>query len=268
MAKPSVYQDHKMTERDCTDRAWEEWGRLEPYYSVLTQSKYRMSALDSEARQEFFESGQLHADGVLSAIRKHVIANFNPKSVLDFGCGVGRLIIPFARIATEVVGLDVSPGMLREAQENCRLYGISNARLLLSDDSLSAVASQKFELVHSSIVMQHIPRDRGKLIFRNLLECVAPGGAVAVQLLYGKSSFASTYGIAPDPAPPTRPKWYELARFLKAQPPPKPTEPEMQMNPYNVNELLFFMQMRGVTRFFSQFTDHTGELGLWLYFQI
>jgi SAM-dependent methyltransferase len=268
MAGMSGYQDNKLTEGNPTDLAWEEWGRLEPYYSVLTQPQYRMSALDSEAKREFFVSGQHHAQGVLQNIRRQMTADFTPRSVLDFGCGVGRLVIPFARIATEVVGLDVSPGMLREAEENCRLNGISNVKLLLSDDSLSVVASQKFDLVHSSIVLQHIPTDRGKLIFRNLLECVAPGGVVAVQLLYGKSRFASSYGVAPEPAPPAKPKWYELVRLLKPPPPPRPAEPEMQMNAYNLNELLFIMQMRGVTRFFTQFTDHAGELGVWLFFQL
>jgi len=44
-------------------------------------------------------------------------------------------------------------------------------------------------------------------------------------------------------------------------------DPEMQMNPYNVNELLFLIQRSGVKQYYAEFTDHGGELGIVLYFQ-
>jgi len=266
MAKPPDKRS-EMNDGHCTDRAWEEWGRLEPYYSVLTNPKYKLSAIDAEAKSQFFDSGRIHVDTVMRDIRQYVFADFNPRTVLDFGCGVGRLVIPFARLVHEVVGLDVSPTMLEQAQENCTAQGVTNVRLQLSDDLLSAVASRKFDLVHSAIVFQHIPMDRGKLIFRRLLDCIAPGGMGAIQLLYSKSIYASTHGIAPEPAPARKSRWYELAGRDKNQPPPAPTTPEMQMNPYNMNELLFFMQTRGVSQCFSRFTDHGGELGIWMFFQ-
>jgi hypothetical protein len=39
------------------------------------------------------------------------------------------------------------------------------------------------------------------------------------------------------------------------------------MNPYNMTEILFLMQTAGVSRFHADFTDHGGELGLFLFFQ-
>ncbi len=249
-----------------TDTAWEEWGRLEPYFGVLTNPKYKMSAMDSEARRQFFESGKTHVDSVMRSIREHVVSEYNPGSVLEFGCGVGRLVIPFARLAHEVVGLDVSSAMLDKARDNCKLEGLTNVKLELSDDSLSAV-SQKFDLVHSAIVLQHIPIDRGKLIFRRLLDCIAPGGVAAIQLLYAKTAYANTHGVAPPPVPPRKPRWYQVIGKRKQPVDPPPAHPEMQMNPYNLNELFFFMQERGIHQFHSQFTDHGGELGLWLFFR-
>ena len=44
-------------------------------------------------------------------------------------------------------------------------------------------------------------------------------------------------------------------------------DPEMQMNPYNVNELLFFIQSQDIRNLYVEFTDHGGELGVFLYFQ-
>ena len=40
------------------------------------------------------------------------------------------------------------------------------------------------------------------------------------------------------------------------------------MNPYIVNELFFYMQGKGVQRFYSEFTDHGGELGLIIFFRM
>ena len=61
------------------------------------------------------------------------------KSSLDFGCGVGRLIIPFARVFEHVTGVDISPAMLEIAQRNCLEQGIHNVEFVRSDDELSRV---------------------------------------------------------------------------------------------------------------------------------
>jgi hypothetical protein len=44
-------------------------------------------------------------------------------------------------------------------------------------------------------------------------------------------------------------------------------DPVMQMNPYNMNSILFLMQENRVARFYADFTDHGGELGIFLFFQ-
>ena len=43
--------------------------------------------------------------------------------------------------------------MLREADANCRAHGIDNARLLPSDDDLSQIEGEQFDLVFSSLVL-------------------------------------------------------------------------------------------------------------------
>ena len=44
-------------------------------------------------------------------------------------------------------------------------------------------------------------------------------------------------------------------------------DPAMQMNPYNLSELGFLLQSAGIRRFHADFTDHGGELGVFLFFQ-
>jgi SAM-dependent methyltransferase len=240
-----------------TDLAWEEWGRREPYFGVITDSKFRSSEMTEQARQEFFESGRWHVNYVMQIIRRKVDANFEPKRVLDFGCGVGRLLIPFAGIAKQVFGLDVSQSMLQEARRNCEVNGVTNVHFLHSDDTLSSL-SGGFDLIHSCIVFQHIPVERGRLIFARLLHHLRPGGVGAVQFTYSKARFAATHGIAPVELSPVS---------VAEQPAPANVDPEIQMNPYNMNTILFTLQESRVAQFYADFTDHGGELGVFLFFQ-
>jgi SAM-dependent methyltransferase len=241
-----------------TDAAWEEWGRRDPYFGVITDPRFRRSRIDEDAEREFFASGGPYVQHVLTKIRKHINPEFVPRSVLDFGCGVGRLLGAFAAIAEDVVGVDVSKSMLQEASRNCNRLGLHNVRLLQSDDDLSQVTGT-FDLVHSFIVFQHIPVERGRAIFGKLLRYIRPGGVGAIHLTYSKTRYAATYGVAPP----------ELPLPQAAAPvTPNATDPEMQMNPYNLNSILFLMQCRGVQEFHVEFSDHGGELGAFLFFSV
>jgi SAM-dependent methyltransferase len=246
-----------------TDTAWEEWGRRDPYFAVITNSKFRRSGINEATRQEFFESGQIDVQHVMATIRKYVDPEFAPRSVLDFGCGVGRLLVSFAKIADNVTGIDVSPSMLQEARLSCNEHQLHNVHLLPSDDDLSSLTGS-FDLIHSCIVFQHIPVERGRCIFAKLIQHLHPGGVGAVQLTYSKMQFSSTLGIAP--SAPSMPSQLLSANALPKQT-PAGADPEIQMNPYNMNEILFLMQSQGISRVQVEFTDHGGELGLFLFFQ-
>jgi SAM-dependent methyltransferase len=242
-----------------TDSAWEAWGRRDPYFGVITDSRFRRSTITEHSRREFFESGESHVHRVLATVRRYIDPGFAPKRVLDFGCGVGRLLPPFAAIAEEVVGLDVSTSMLLEAQRNCDERHLKNVRLLGSDDDLTPLTGA-FNLLHSFIVFQHIPVPRGCAIFIKLLRHIRPGGVGAIHLTYSKAHFATTNGIPPQlPAP--------LGRN-KVRPTSIDADPEIQMNPYNINEILFLMQRERVQRTHIEFTDHGGEFGVFLFFSV
>jgi hypothetical protein len=58
------------------------------------------------------------------------------------------VLIPLAERCREVTGVDVSPAMLEEARRNCEAAGVSQVRLIRSDDNLSAIG-EEFDFVHS-----------------------------------------------------------------------------------------------------------------------
>lgn len=250
-----------------TDAEWEKWGKKDPYFGVITHEKYRSQNLTEDAIIEFFESGRRHIRHVIEVCRRHLDQDFAPKRVLDFGCGTGRHIIPLAEIAEHVVGLDVSDSMLNEALKNCDKYSVQNVRLLKSDDNLSSL-KERFDLIHSHIVFQHIPVKRGRRIFANLLNHLSEGGICVIQFTYSKAIFGMSYGVPPA-------KWRIYDSYMKGKHLFKdllciksPSEdPEMQMNPYNLNELFFLIQSAGIHNTHMEFSDHRGELGVFLYFR-
>ena len=169
-----------------TDADWEAVAQSQPYWGVLSTEKFEGKVLEAQTEEEFFASGNAYVDNLLGALHKFFPEVERPKRVLDFGCGVGRLALAFARYAEEVTGLDISPEMLRLARSHANDRGITNARFLQSDDNLSE-ASDLFDLVNSIIVLQHIPPERGLRIIERLVQKARPGGLFALQVTYGKA---------------------------------------------------------------------------------
>ena len=257
-----------------TDHAWRLWGERDPYFAVITDPQYRATHLDDAAKAQFFASGRDHAQHVLATCTRHLDAKFAPRSALDFGCGVGRVLLGLAERVEQVVGVDVAPGMLAEARRVCDALGLTNVTLLPSDDSLSAL-TQRFDLVHSCIVLQHIDIVRGRQLFRRLVDLVAEGGCGALQVTYGKRYHPGSFGQPPPPpVPPLAPRrgWRSWIGSHAGEPRPDAVaseihgDPAMQMNAYNLSELMFVLQSAGVLSLHLEFTDHGGELGVFLFF--
>ena len=166
-----------------TDADWDKWGETDPYFGVLSSDEYRADNLSDEHRAKFFNSGSDYIDRTLATVREHLDSDFEPVNSLDFGCAVGRLVIPLAHLATTVVGVYVSDHMLAEAASNCAQRNVENASFVKSDDNLTRL-HDSFDLIHSCLVLQHIPTKRGMQIIDALLRHLRPGGVVAIQFYY------------------------------------------------------------------------------------
>ncbi len=70
---------------------------------------------DGARYQERFD--QLQAQGVDIHGEANLVASYRPRTVLDAGCGTGRVAIELHRRGIEVVGADRDPSMLAVARE-------------------------------------------------------------------------------------------------------------------------------------------------------
>ncbi len=244
-----------------TDKDWEKWGKENPYFGVITDPKFLNSNMADASLREFFSSGERHVEHVFEAIRAKIQPEFNPDSILDYGCGVGRLVIPFCRRAQTVVGIDVSPSMLEEARRNCGKYGAGSARLLSVDEFWSLPAST-FDFVHTFIVLQHIPRKRGKEIIGKLIGLLVEGGIGAIHL-----TFSNDRGRMRDVISGMRTHSSLLNGLLNKVKGQEFGRPAMQMNSYSLNQVFEMLMLAQCSKVSIEFSDHAGTRGVMVYFQ-
>jgi ubiquinone/menaquinone biosynthesis C-methylase UbiE len=216
---------------------WERFGRADPYYGVYSQDAFRRENLDDAALETFFASGEEHVEQVLARVQRLVAPDFAPETVLDHGCGVGRLVVAFAESAASVVGVDVSPSMLAEARRNCDARGLTNVELVTADQ-LDALPP-RFDLVHSFIVLQHIPPRQGEEIFETLASLVRPGGAGVIHVPIGVRDWRTRAHAWASRRVPYAPN---VANRLRGRP---WSYPHMQMNVYRLNALAAALLRQG-----------------------
>lgn len=53
-----------------TDNAWKRFGNVDPYFGVVTHTKYHSWALTKEARGQFFRSGEEHVRELMRTLRE------------------------------------------------------------------------------------------------------------------------------------------------------------------------------------------------------
>lgn len=160
---------------------WEDLARSEPHWAVITDDRFRSTRLTSEGQQAFWQSGESYVRHVKDLFVTHFGRTLAPHRALDFGCGVGRLLLPLARCSTEAVGVDISPTMLEHGRAACDRAGVGNVAFYPG-----LPTGRTFDFVNSALVLQHIPIRDGLPLLNQLLACLAPGGLLALQVVFAR----------------------------------------------------------------------------------
>lgn len=229
-----------------TDKAWEKFGRDDPYFGVLAEEKFTADKI-GENRHEFFASGRWTASRIIARFEEHFGALGRDRA-LDHGCGVGRLALPLAERFSEVVGVDVSPSMLAEARSNADALAATNVRFFLADDGLSA-ADGEFDLVNSYMTLQHIRVRRGLRILSSLISRVRPGGGLHIHVsvrtdrLRSRALWWASHHI------PGVKIWQNVCAGRRWN------APAMQMNNYPLNSIVVLLASNGISELLVS-TEH------------
>jgi SAM-dependent methyltransferase len=156
---------------------WDVHAKRDPLWAILSDPS---KAERGWNLRDFLETGKREVSLLMYQLRALNI-DVDRTAALDFGCGVGRLSQPLARYFDVVVGVDISPEMIRLAeqinQHPTRVSYVCNTR-----SDLAALATNQFSFMYSNVVLQHIEPDVALGYLRELMRVVAPRGVLVFQL--------------------------------------------------------------------------------------
>jgi len=157
-------------------RDWEDLGKLDPFWAVLTDSgKNNTWDLD-----EFFRTGERDIASLMAQAER-LGRPGERKAALDFGCGVGRLTQALAGYFEQCTGVDIAQSMVTKARElskhpNCTF-------VVNTQDNLRVFPDSQFDLVSTFIVLQHIgSRAAIKSYIAEFVRVLKPEGLLVFQL--------------------------------------------------------------------------------------
>ena len=142
------------------------------------------SSLDASAYQARFDA--LAASGVDVHGEAALVRSYEPATVLDGGCGTGRVAIELHRHGIDVVGVDVDPAMIAEARR------LAPTLEFLERDLAELELGRRFDVVvlAGNVPLFCPPERRRQLIVRSAAH-VAPGGVLLTGFQLGAAT-AST----------------------------------------------------------------------------
>ena len=130
--------------------------------------------------EEFFTQGASETDAFF---RFCGIVPGSEATVLEIGCGVGRMTRRLSELFGSVVAVDVSEEMLRRCRSNLSAHSNVVYQLVDGDGTLPGVGDAEIDVVFSYITFQHVPSRAAQLrYFEESARVLRVGGKLAVQI--------------------------------------------------------------------------------------
>ncbi len=241
---------------DNPHNSWRRWGERDPYYAVLLDARHRRTVLDGASLAALYASGERYV-AWLEQQFDLLAPNRQRQRALDFGCGVGRITLALAPRYQAAIGVDIAPGMLREAEKQASSRGIANARFVASLDSVEPV-----DAICAFSVLQHMDQAEAEATTRALIDRLRPGGVGAIHILIAdrRSWLRRLYTSLVRQAPLLRLPLNLLRR--------RPLfDPLVQMNPHSLARLVGVLQSAGAkTQIADALGSAAGHLGVEILF--
>jgi SAM-dependent methyltransferase len=166
-----------MMDRATRVEMWDRAGRADTYAQAI-----HPSGVAGTGGPAWHQSGLEHAQQWTAGFRRH--ADYEPATILDFGCGAGRVTFPLAALwpRSDIEAVDASGAMLGRLLDDARVGPGGSGTVVPSlsdgfDGKLPAV-----EAVHSMITLLHYSWADGAELLRRLLLALPAGGLAGVNL--------------------------------------------------------------------------------------
>lgn len=99
-------------------------------------------------------------------------------AVLDFGCGPGFYAVPFAKVAREVVAVDLQPEMLQKASQYAEKNRVK-IKTIQSNGQTIPIPDGSFDMIFLSGVYHELTEK--KQVLAELNRVLKPGGRIVIR---------------------------------------------------------------------------------------
>jgi SAM-dependent methyltransferase len=179
---------------DHVSGVWSQLGEEDPFWSVVTEERYR-SAKSSEAlRSEFYASGRWDIDRLEAWLARAGLSTSMFPVVAEYGCGLGRMTGWLASRFGQVRAFDISAPHLRAAEEHVRRGGLSNVETVQVRTRADLAKLEGADLFFSLIVLQHNPPPIIVDILDRAFSFLNPGGIAFFQIPTYSSEYSFDVG--------------------------------------------------------------------------
>ena len=123
--------------------------------------------------------------------------------VLDIATGPGYIAEAFAKVAREVVGVDLTDAMLAIARERTKEHGVSNVSFRAADAQNLPFENGAFDVVVCRLALHHLLKPL--LVLREMARVCRAGGTVVVEDIYAsefpeRAAYQDRWEILRDPS--------------------------------------------------------------------
>lgn len=151
-----------MTDRVTFSDVVERWRKSDPKHIHPTR--------EHVSEQAYWESGKPQAELVLDLVGVGA-------SVLDFGCGDGRIAIPMAKLGLNVVAVDAATEMVERLDHNAQVQELAIGEINVGIwDGITDVEWPTFDAVNARAVFIHHGHADVAVMVKNLAAILKPGG--------------------------------------------------------------------------------------------
>lgn len=109
---------------------------------------------------------------------KNEFPEFQPKRILDIGCGLGHNVIPIAQAYpnAEVIAIDVAAPMLRYGHARAQDLGIKNVNFMQLDGANTGFANESFDWIQTTMFLHETSSKALYKIMAEIYRMLAFGG--------------------------------------------------------------------------------------------
>lgn len=163
-----------MDTSDLMRQDWDERARKDAFHYIASWRK-------DWTPESFFQSGEEDYERLVAPVFDRWRWEPQGKSMLELGCGAGRMTRSFAERFSHVYAFDISNEMLGHAK--ALFPNASNVNWILGNGTdLSVLGDETVEFAFSYIVLQHMPEPIFAIRYiREMLRVLKPGGVFQFQ---------------------------------------------------------------------------------------